>query len=709
MLIHVVKWSQLSASEEMPKPSLEILEQPQSLYRFRYLTEFKDNPHGPLTGQNSSKVYKTFPTVRLKNYCKKAIIRCWLCVNSNGKNVHIHQLLTKNDGRGIRNEPHDVVVDTTNNFTAQFEGLNIIHAVTKGKKYLEGFHEKKCFINSGYELNKLVYPYNEAELKQEVKNMEKNKAVLYFEAFDYETHEKLGCDIFSHEIKNSKNPHTSTLKIARQSVTCGKVSGGTEVIIFVEKVTKDVKIMFSERNGPWKEEAEIVEIWHQVAIAFRTPAYKDLSIDQDKEVFFQLVRESDNSFSNEMPFSYRPAQTTQPKYCEPVIGKKRRIDEDLSSVGVPSYPYSPPLSEQNYNSEIDSFYNSQDCVFHVMSNDDPFLQDCNEKLRGGGVLPGIMDYTYGVPRTECTIELGPGLESDGVGGHGHISESNEPFVDEARKHISAENEDDVEQKEYKLAKNLFQLILKEDNPSFTKFNDILKNLSHEKLIHFRNIFNKTPIHMAIENKKFDYLEPLVLAGIDVNALDVDGNSSLHLAILHDAQPKIISFLLEKGANTNLFNTDGETPIHLACRLGRKLQLEYLLPSMRSFTEHLSIKTGDTPLHVAVQHGHFDLVSPLLKKVPILFPNKGGYTSLDLAIIKEDDRIVKLLLSHMDPKERKNIVIVNIILTKVKSDMMFELLMDYMRRAGEEPDFVSIKYENKLSSDLNEKCIIKRLL
>lgn len=32
--------------------------------------------------------------------------------------------------------------------------------------------------------------------------MEKNKAVLFFEAFDFETHEKL-CETFSNQIKNS--------------------------------------------------------------------------------------------------------------------------------------------------------------------------------------------------------------------------------------------------------------------------------------------------------------------------------------------------------------------------------------------------------------------------------------------------------------------------------------------------------------------------
>lgn len=45
--------------------SLQMVEQPQSSYRFRYITEFKDNPHGPLTGENSSKNSKTFPTVKV--------------------------------------------------------------------------------------------------------------------------------------------------------------------------------------------------------------------------------------------------------------------------------------------------------------------------------------------------------------------------------------------------------------------------------------------------------------------------------------------------------------------------------------------------------------------------------------------------------------------------------------------------------------------
>lgn len=39
-------------------------------------------------------------------------------------------------------------------FNFSFEGLNIIHAVTKGKKeYLESLHKKKCHIISGYTLD----------------------------------------------------------------------------------------------------------------------------------------------------------------------------------------------------------------------------------------------------------------------------------------------------------------------------------------------------------------------------------------------------------------------------------------------------------------------------------------------------------------------------------------------------------------------------
>lgn len=49
---------------------------------------------------------------------------------------------------------------------------------------------------------------------------------------------------------------------------------------------------------------------------------------------------------------------------------------------------------------------------------------------------------------------------------------------------------------------------------------------------------------------------------DINAIDEDGNTVLHLAAMID-DPDLVTFFIIKGANTELQNADGQTPLHLA--------------------------------------------------------------------------------------------------------------------------------------------------
>ena len=73
----------------------------------------------------------------------------------------------------------------------------------------------------------------------------------------------------------------------------------------------------------------------------------------------------------------------------------------------------------------------------------------------------------------------------------------------------------------------------------------------------------TPQEM-IKQGKIEEAKSKFLLTSDINEVDEDGNTVLHLAAMID-DPDLVTFFLIKGANTSLKNKLGETPIHVAIK------------------------------------------------------------------------------------------------------------------------------------------------
>ena len=100
--------------------------------------------------------------------------------------------------------------------------------------------------------------------------------------------------------------------------------------------------------------------------------------------------------------------------------------------------------------------------------------------------------------------------------------------------------------------------------------------------------NTTQLGRAVLKRDETLVRKLIAAGADLNAVDANGNSPLHLvssgkenfnALLKqgknivriaEGDARIVTLLLDgkyegKGANINLRNANGFTPLHIACR------------------------------------------------------------------------------------------------------------------------------------------------
>lgn len=97
-------------------------------------------------------------------------------------------------------------------------------------------------------------------------------------------------------------------------------------------------------------------------------------------------------------------------------------------------------------------------------------------------------------------------------------------------------------------------------------------------------------------------ELLVQHGADINAQETDtGNSILHWATNYGGSFELCRAVLQKGANVNLRNLKGYSPLDFALRHGVREETVGLLIDRGADTTIQCPASGDTALHVAIQN------------------------------------------------------------------------------------------------------------
>lgn len=169
------------------------------------------------------------------------------------------------------------------------------------------------------------------------------------------------------------------------------------------------------------------------------------------------------------------------------------------------------------------------------------------------------------------------------------------------------------------------------------------------------------LKLAAQSGFSDIVEFLVDNGADVNASALDGNTALHLAV-EFRHPITSRILLKTHKDVNCLNGSGLTPFHLAAREGDLVILQQLLNAgarakpattdsiedagEQSSPAEFALEDDNTPspLQLAAQGGHIDVVQELLKYKADYHPRDGS-AALYYAAAGGYGRVVKELLDH----------------------------------------------------------------
>ena len=128
----------------------------------------------------------------------------------------------------------------------------------------------------------------------------------------------------------------------------------------------------------------------------------------------------------------------------------------------------------------------------------------------------------------------------------------------------------------------------------------------------RDVYGMSPLMSAKVNGRSEIIGLLAEMGKDQIEVDADGNTPLHRALLdfNGDDLGLIQRLIDSGENINALNRDGFTLLHMAIIKGYENVFKLLL--CRGANVNLPAgKIGESPLHQAVQMGNSEVVKLLI--------------------------------------------------------------------------------------------------
>jgi hypothetical protein len=164
-----------------------------------------------------------------------------------------------------------------------------------------------------------------------------------------------------------------------------------------------------------------------------------------------------------------------------------------------------------------------------------------------------------------------------------------------------------------------------------------------------NVRKQTPLHWAVLKNRLAVVVLLVEHGADPNLRDSEGYTPVTTAAQYNLVP-IMHYLSTRGGRLDLLDTEGHSLLHWAAYFGHERVVEYLL--VRGLSPTALDDAGRTPLHWAALKGHYPALNTLadalgtrqVYETEMRRKDKRGNTPVDYSTTGEhkSDTVKKLL-------------------------------------------------------------------
>lgn len=199
------------------------------------------------------------------------------------------------------------------------------------------------------------------------------------------------------------------------------------------------------------------------------------------------------------------------------------------------------------------------------------------------------------------------------------------------------------------------------------------------------MFRKSPekrFLIAARKGDIQTLAALLAQDVDINTRNDKGETALRIACMNNDLP-IARFLLDKGADVNMADAEGKSPLSRAAGEGFNALLKLLLaaPGIDVDAQKLD---GDTALRLAVFYNHLESVRLLLDAgANPNIQNGEGNTPLTRAAAQGYTEIARLLLEHgANPHIRNNNLYTAADFAKERGQRAtYQLILDFIAAEG----------------------------
>lgn len=165
-------------------------------------------------------------------------------------------------------------------------------------------------------------------------------------------------------------------------------------------------------------------------------------------------------------------------------------------------------------------------------------------------------------------------------------------------------------------------------------------------LNYQSDNNGTALHEAILRENCDILKLLLERGANPNLLNKNGNTVLTFALWNIKNVEVIKVLINSSdIDVNIPDAWGMTPLFLSAGKGDFQVVDLLLKHGAS--NDTATSAGFTPLYFSAQNGHLKVVERLLqeKNIDINRQTEIGYTAMHIAAQLGQLEVIELLIAN----------------------------------------------------------------